>query len=95
MKEFIELARIVRSSTLVGRDHEAILATLNEVATVWRQTGSLTAYQVIISALDNNDDEIRRWAEQTLNRHSPRPSSDKTHPAGPAVANGSRWRRSG
>jgi hypothetical protein len=73
MNNFIELIRIVRSSTLLAPDHTVLLETLSDAATVWRQTGSLAAYQVIVSALDSNDDEIRRWAEETLNRHSPRP----------------------
>lgn len=75
MERIIELIRIVRSATLAGPDHSMLLATLRDIATVWRQTGSLTAYQVIVSALDSNDDEIRRWAEEALNRTSPRPVS--------------------
>lgn len=75
MERVIELIRIVRSSNIGRQDRARLLATLSDIAGIWRQTGSLAAYEVIVSALDSNDDDIRRWAEETLNRHSPRPGS--------------------
>lgn len=75
MKKSVELVRMLRTLTLTGPDHAVVLATLSDVATVWRQTGSLAAYEVIVSALDSNDGAVRRWAEETLSRHSPRPAS--------------------
>jgi hypothetical protein len=78
MAKIIELIRIVRSST-IGQDHSLLLATLSDVARLWQQTGSLAAYQVIVSALDSNDDEVRRLAEEVLNRSSPRPGNRRAN----------------
>jgi hypothetical protein len=73
MERIIELIRIVRSLHGGRQNHTLLLAALSEIATLWRQTGSLEAYQVIVSALDSNNHEIRQWAEEVLNRTSPRP----------------------
>ena len=73
MAKVIELVRGVRCS-IAGEDHRALLLEeLSHVARLWKQTGSLGAYQVIVSALDSNADEIRTFAEKLLHRHSPRP----------------------
>lgn len=55
-----------------------LLATLTEASQLWRHNGSLAAYQVIFAALDSNDDEVRRLAEEALNHRSPRPSRQRT-----------------
>lgn len=75
MERIIELIRIVRSLNGAQQKHRLLLAVLSDVATLWRETGSLAAYQVIVSALDSNNHEIRRWAEEAVNRTSPRPVS--------------------
>lgn len=93
MKKPIELIRM-RSFSLAGSDHAVLLATLSEVAAAWRQTGSLTAYQVIVSALDSNDDEIRRCAEEILNRHSPRPAGRHANSDAKASGGSHLWRES-
>jgi hypothetical protein len=49
-----------------------LLAGLIEAAQLWTQTASLPAYLAIFSALDSNDEEVRRLAEQFLRRSSPR-----------------------
>ena len=38
----------------------------------WNNYGDLKAYQVLITALDSNDEEVRKIAEALLRRKSPR-----------------------
>lgn len=73
MENTSEPMRTLRSLRGGAQSRYLLLATLTEAAKLWRQTGSLAAYQVIVSALDSNDDEVRRLAEEALNRSSPRP----------------------
>lgn len=54
-----------------------LLTALTQAAQLWREPGSLAAYVTIFSALDSNDDEVRRLAERALNRWSPRPCDRK------------------
>lgn len=61
-----------------GESHTVVRTTVIEATQLWRQTGSLAAYHVIVSALDSNDDEIRSLAEGAVHRSSPRPP--KTRP---------------
>lgn len=56
-----------------------LLATVTEAVSLWRQTSSLAAYHVIVSALDSSDGEVRRVAEESLNRSSPRPPKHKSN----------------
>ena len=65
--------------SLSDQSRSLLLATVVEAAQLWRQTGSLAAYQVIVSALDSNDDEVRSLAESCLNRNSPRPNKCGAH----------------
>lgn len=85
MEQFIEPIRIVRSSTASQEDRTVVLATLSDAAMLWRQTASLEAYKVIIAALDSNDGEVRRVAEGSLNRKSPRPANHGVQPTGGAT----------
>ncbi len=39
----------------------------------WRTERNLAAYQELLAALDDPDDDIRRLAESLLHRSSPRP----------------------
>ena len=39
----------------------------------WRDYADLKAYQVLLTALDSNDEEVRKIAEALLRRKSPRP----------------------
>ena len=39
----------------------------------WRDNGNVHAYQVLVAALDNADEEIRKVAECLLHRTLPRP----------------------
>jgi hypothetical protein len=41
----------------------------------WEKYGDLKAYEVLISALDSNDEEARAVAQTLLRRKSPRPKS--------------------
>ena len=82
MGNLIELITVVRSSTPQREDHVSRLATLTKAARLWKQTRSLAAYHLIVSALDSNDDEVRRLAEEFLNRSSPRPASHRANSDG-------------
>lgn len=73
MAKVIELVRILRCSILREQDREMALAALSQAIELWRKNASLGAYQVILSALDSKDDEIRSLAEKFLSRSSPRP----------------------
>ncbi len=44
----------------------------------WRTKRNLTAYQQLLAALDDHDDDIRRLAESLLHRSSPRPERTAT-----------------
>ena len=47
----------------------------------WRNEGNIQAYQQLVAALDDPNDEVRAVAEQLLHRPSPRPQpglADKT-----------------
>lgn len=66
--------RTLRSLRGSVESRAVLLTTLTEAAHLWIQTGSVTAYQVIVSALDSNDHEIRIFAEGLLHRKSPRPA---------------------
>ena len=92
--ELIELIRVVRSSTASQEDRAVVLATLSDVARLWQQTRSLAAYHVIVSALDSNDDEVRRLAEESLNRSSPRPASHRANGDGATLVKSQRWKES-
>ena len=41
----------------------------------WNNHADLKAYEVLITALDSNDEEVRKIAEALLRRKSPRPKS--------------------
>lgn len=82
MENLVELISAFRSSTTRTGDHSLRLATLTEAAQLWKQTRSLTAYHLIVSALDSNDNEVRRLAEEFLNRSSPRPASHRAKSGG-------------
>lgn len=41
----------------------------------WNNHDDLKAYEVLITALDSNDEEVRKIAEALLRRKSPRPKS--------------------
>jgi predicted nucleic-acid-binding protein len=71
MAKMIELVRILHSSTACQREMSP--AVLSDAIELWRQKTSLVAYQVILSALDSNDEEIRSTVERFLKRSSPRP----------------------
>jgi hypothetical protein len=40
----------------------------------WRDRGDLRAYQELICALDDHDENVRRLAERLLHRSSPHPN---------------------
>lgn len=42
---------------------------------LWNNHADLKAYQVLITSLDSNDEEVRKIAEALLRRKSPRPKS--------------------
>jgi hypothetical protein len=45
----------------------------------WQINRNLAAYQELLAALDDHDQDIRRLAEELLHRSSPRPeSTEKT-----------------
>jgi hypothetical protein len=44
----------------------------------WQTKRNLLAYQELLAALDDHDDDIRRIAESLLNRRSPRPQRTAT-----------------
>ena len=44
----------------------------------WRTKRNLAAYQELLAALDDHDDDIRRLAESLLHRSSPRPERTAT-----------------
>ena len=44
----------------------------------WRTERNLAAYQELLAALDDHDDDIRRLAEYLLHRSSPRPERTAT-----------------
>lgn len=92
--ELIEHIRVVRSSTASQEDRAVVLATLSDVAKLWRQTRSLPAYHVIVSSLDSNDDEVRRLAEESLNRSSPRPANHRANSDGSTSGKFQRWKES-
>ena len=73
MAKVIELVRILRCSTASDREREMSCAVLSDAIELWRRNASIMAYQVILSALDSNDEEIRNIAGGFLNRASPRP----------------------
>ena len=52
----------------------------------WNNHADLKAYQVLITALDSNDEEVRKIAEALLRRKSPRPKScsDTPHQQSPS-----------
>lgn len=77
MKNLIELVRLVRSSNTRQEDRALVLATLSDVAQIWRERRSLLAYHVMVCALDSNDAEVRRFAEESLNRQSPHPAKPR------------------
>lgn len=87
----IRLLRFLRSG---GESRSQLLANLTEAVQIWRETSGLAAYHVIVSALDSNDDEIRRLAEVCLNRRSPRPRQHRAHSAGRTLERDSRWKES-
>ncbi len=64
---------ILRAPGASDERRSELLAALAEAAKLWKEAGSLEAYLAIFSALDSNDDEVRRLAEHSLNRRSPRP----------------------
>jgi hypothetical protein len=70
---------MLRALKARGESRTLLVATLTEAVTLWRQTSSLEAYHVIVSALDSSDGEVRRLAEESLNRSSPRPANRKTN----------------
>jgi hypothetical protein len=86
--------RVARTSTDSQEDHSFLLATLTDIAGLWRRTGSLAAYQVIVSALDSNDDEVRRLAEESLNRCSPRPATHRANSDNLTLGKDKRWKES-
>ena len=73
MENAKDTMRLLRSLKSSCGSRSEILAVLIEATQLWRQTRSLAAYHLVMSALDSNDDEIRRMAEESLNRRSPRP----------------------
>ncbi len=72
MATVIELTRMVRCSQGSQRERGMALAVLSDAIELWRQNASLMAYQVILSALDSNDEEVRETAGRVLTRSSPR-----------------------
>jgi hypothetical protein len=44
----------------------------------WRTKRNLAAYQELLAALDDHNDDIRRLAESLLQRSSPRPERTAT-----------------
>ncbi|MGO9677373.1 MAG: hypothetical protein ACLPW4_08995 [Candidatus Sulfotelmatobacter sp.] len=44
----------------------------------WRTKRNLDAYLELLAALDDHDDDIRRFAESLLHRSSPRPARTAT-----------------
>jgi len=44
----------------------------------WRTKRNLAAYQELLAALDDHNDDIRRLAESLLHRSSPRPERTAT-----------------
>lgn len=73
MATVIELTRIVRCSQGSQQERGIALAVLSDAIEPWRESASLMAYQVILSALDSNDEEVREAAGRVLTRSSPRP----------------------
>ncbi|SRR6266700_1870571 len=78
----MRLLRLLRGD---GKGRSLLLATVTEDTHLWRQASSLTAYHVIVSALDSSDDEVRRLAEESLSRSSPRPANHKADSVGPTL----------
>ncbi len=73
MATVIELTRILRCSQGHQQERERALAVLSDDIALWRQNADLIAYQVILAALDSNDEDVRETAGRILTRSSPRP----------------------
>ena len=71
-----------------------LLATVAEAAQLWREVGSLAAYHVLVWALDSSDDEVRKLAEEALNRTSPRPASHQANSGGATSRKSEPWQES-
>lgn len=85
---------MLRALKTRGESRTLLLATLTEAVALWRQTSSLAAYHLIVSALDSSDGEVRRLAEESLNRNSPRPPNRKTNSQGTTLEIPQRWKKS-
>jgi hypothetical protein len=82
MAAAIQLTRILRCSQAGREERDKALAVLSDAIELWRQNASLAAYQVILSALDSNDQEVRETAGRVLVRNSPRPRNLRANPDG-------------
>jgi hypothetical protein len=94
MAKIIELIDIMRGSGACQQGREVSAAALSDAIERWRQSASLMAYQVILSALDSNDEEIRATAERLLNRSSPRPANHRANSNGANLDRDPRWKES-
>lgn len=60
---------VCRHLELPRRDALYLFACYTE----WRHSRDLVAYEQLIAALDDNDEDVRQVAENLLHRTSPRP----------------------